>query len=303
MFRDRIRENYEHLTPGFCKLADFIVNHTLDAAFLTATEVARRVEVDPATVVRFAQELGYSGYRELAQEIKRHVHDQITAGNRPVDVAATPGQLLAARLNEFQQQLHYLTAADLERLGQLVAILGAAGAIWVVAEDTSWDLAQAFARNLQNIGLTASAFYPNLLETAMRLHDMGAGDALLALGNEGPEVDISHALRLAQEKGVRTLCIGSCGLHAAAREAELSLIVPCKKSPLAPGFACIALLLALIWDTLADLHLARATQHLEERRANIARLMELRAQNREVASGATAIWVQQLNRASAPPRL
>ena len=73
MFQDRIRANYDGLTPGFRKLADFIMNSTLDVAFLTATELSRRVGVDPATVVRFAQELGYSGFRELSIEIKRYV--------------------------------------------------------------------------------------------------------------------------------------------------------------------------------------------------------------------------------------
>jgi DNA-binding MurR/RpiR family transcriptional regulator len=58
MFQDRIRENYDGLTPGFRRLADFLMTNTLDAAFLTATELSRRVGVDPATVVRFAQEFG-----------------------------------------------------------------------------------------------------------------------------------------------------------------------------------------------------------------------------------------------------
>ena len=69
MFQDRIREYYDNLTPGFRRLADFLLNYTLDAAFLTASELARRVKVDPATVVRFSQDIGYSGYRELSREI------------------------------------------------------------------------------------------------------------------------------------------------------------------------------------------------------------------------------------------
>ena len=49
----------------------------MDVGFLTATELARRVGVDPATVVRFSQELGYSGYRELSREIKRYINRQL----------------------------------------------------------------------------------------------------------------------------------------------------------------------------------------------------------------------------------
>ncbi len=42
MFKERIRENYDGLTPGFRKLADFIMDSTLDVAFLTATELSKR---------------------------------------------------------------------------------------------------------------------------------------------------------------------------------------------------------------------------------------------------------------------
>ena len=40
MFRERIEEHYGNLTPGFRRLADFILNQTLDVAFLTATELS-----------------------------------------------------------------------------------------------------------------------------------------------------------------------------------------------------------------------------------------------------------------------
>lgn len=32
MFKDRIRENYDDLTPGFRKLADFIMDNSFDVA-------------------------------------------------------------------------------------------------------------------------------------------------------------------------------------------------------------------------------------------------------------------------------
>ena len=40
MFKDRIRNGYAQFSPGFRRLADFILNHTLEAALLTATELA-----------------------------------------------------------------------------------------------------------------------------------------------------------------------------------------------------------------------------------------------------------------------
>ena len=42
MFKERIREYYDALTPGFRKLADFLMQNTLDAAFLTASGFPQR---------------------------------------------------------------------------------------------------------------------------------------------------------------------------------------------------------------------------------------------------------------------
>lgn len=301
MFQERILKNYEHLTPGHRKLADFLIEHTFDAAFLTATEVARYIEVDPATVVRFAQELGYTGYRELAQEIKRYVHAQITQKNAPSTETNQPIQKLKARLEHLQHHLQYLTAADFERLGEIVTLLNIAPHIWIVAEDTGWDLARAFARNLQNINISAEAFYPNLLETALRLHEMQAGDALLALGNAGPEIDIGAALRLAREKGVRTICLSSHGTQSAMREAELALVVPCHEPALFPGFTFISLLLALLWETLTDLRQQQIQHHTEACRANIAKLLTLRSEDYQCQHLAIDIWASLLQRARHPP--
>ena len=75
MFRDRIQAKYNELTPSFRKLADFILQEPLDAAFMTATEMAQRMDVDAATVVRFAQTLGYSGFRQLIKEVQRIVKE------------------------------------------------------------------------------------------------------------------------------------------------------------------------------------------------------------------------------------
>lgn len=293
MFRDRIKDSYERLSPGYRKLADFIVNYTLDAAFLTATELARRVEVDPATVVRFAQDLGYSGYRELSQEIKQYVHARITTGEKPTEPYATQGEHLAALLGKFRQQLDCLTPVDLERLGEMSTVLNKAKTIWIVAEGALNELAQAFAQGLRNVGLSAIAFHPDILEAAMRLSHMQDEDVLLALGNEGPQIDIGYIVQLAHEKGMHTLCISSNGLQAPAKEAELALIISHATSPFT-GLALIAVLLALIEERLKEERLPSIEKSQGEQRLHLNRLLELRQQTCEQPDESLAIWCRHL---------
>ena len=60
-YESRIRRARPGLSPSFIRLADFLLDSYAHAAFLTATELAHVLDVDPATVVRFSQQLGYRG--------------------------------------------------------------------------------------------------------------------------------------------------------------------------------------------------------------------------------------------------
>jgi len=88
LFEERIRE-HDDLTPSFQRIAEYILDNTMGVAFLTATELSNKVDVDPATVVRFAQEIGYSGSRDLLGEIRSYVRGKVTAGQERVEGTGT----------------------------------------------------------------------------------------------------------------------------------------------------------------------------------------------------------------------
>ena len=64
-YEDRIRKERPGMSKSFAKLADFLLDSYIEAAFMTASELAHELNLDAATVVRFSQHLGYKGYPEL----------------------------------------------------------------------------------------------------------------------------------------------------------------------------------------------------------------------------------------------
>lgn len=76
-FKERVSDAREKgFTPSFNKVAEYIENNMLNAALSTASMLARSNEVDPATVVRMSQRLGYRGYPELRAELAASIVDQ-----------------------------------------------------------------------------------------------------------------------------------------------------------------------------------------------------------------------------------
>lgn len=67
----KVHEVYESLPKRQKLIADTILNNYEEVVLLSAKELSERINVSSATIVRFAQLLGYSGYPDLARELRK----------------------------------------------------------------------------------------------------------------------------------------------------------------------------------------------------------------------------------------
>ena len=65
------------MSKSFARLADFLLNSYTEASFMTASELAHALNLDAATVVRFSQRLGYTGFPQLQREIRSKVKNDL----------------------------------------------------------------------------------------------------------------------------------------------------------------------------------------------------------------------------------
>ena len=65
-----IQDNYSRLSKGQKEIAEYMINHYDKAAFLTAASLGKILNVSESTVVRFANALNYSGYKDLQRELQ-----------------------------------------------------------------------------------------------------------------------------------------------------------------------------------------------------------------------------------------
>ncbi len=251
MFRERIQEKYEQLSPRFRSLADFILENTLDVGFLTATELARRVGVDPATVVRFSQDLGYSGYRELSREIKHYINQELALRYQK-GAPETEGieSQIALAIDELSDRVLSLKA-DTGNIRAIAETLHQATRVFVVSKADGYGLAGLWATYLQLIGIDAQVMQAELGKAALLLRDAEAGDVVfaIALGLD-PDTEIGHLLAVAREQGLKTIAVTTSPTLQPARQAELSFTAAAKAVEGYPFFAALTALLSVIWQTL-----------------------------------------------------
>ncbi len=75
---DRLRQNGPQFSGKQRVLANFIRQNYYRVAFMTAAELAAQVKASPATVVRFADALGYEGYPALKHHLHQIIQDDLS---------------------------------------------------------------------------------------------------------------------------------------------------------------------------------------------------------------------------------
>lgn len=261
MFRERIKKAYENLTPSFKRLADFILNNELDVAFMTATELANALGVDAATVVRFSQTLGYSGYRELAREIKRRVKEDLTAAYAKLPEAKTDAERLQALLEHQRHTLGMAVAQVSEQAAEILAMIADAERVWIVGEAMGASLASLFADYLRMAGVNAAVLHADPARAAFIVKDLGADDLVLGIGLTGTGVSTAAVLRAAQEKGAKTGAISVSLVAPPAQVTEHVLVCPSQTPMGVPSVANLVAVMMALWQAL----LARDEDQLEAR--------------------------------------
>ncbi len=78
----RISKAFPTLSKGHKKIANAVLYQYEKVAYMTAAKVGKLVGVSESTVVRFASELGYSGYAEFQQAVQELVRRKLTPNQR-----------------------------------------------------------------------------------------------------------------------------------------------------------------------------------------------------------------------------
>lgn len=78
----RIMELYDSMSKSQRRLADYVLNHSAEVALMSSADLAKTLKVSEATVVRFAQTLGFRGYPELRQHLQQKLLKELRSSER-----------------------------------------------------------------------------------------------------------------------------------------------------------------------------------------------------------------------------
>jgi DNA-binding MurR/RpiR family transcriptional regulator len=223
-YEERIRHERSNMSKSFAKLADFLLDSYIESAFMTASELAHELDLDAATVVRFAQTLGYTGFPELQREIRQRVlRDLLVHPEEAKVVESVPG-VVANAMAELSLALEQTRISlDTDSLAMLVEKMGEARRIIVLAENPAQAAAYNLVHFLEQGGFPIYVARPGVADLARTVHTATPQDLLIALEVSGQAPFLAGAMHEARQKGLPTAAIVGAASLASARAAEVVL--------------------------------------------------------------------------------
>ncbi|WP_176559961.1 MurR/RpiR family transcriptional regulator [Teichococcus rhizosphaerae] len=195
---ERLGQLLPELAGPIAKAARHVLAYPEDVAVFSMRELARRIAVPPATLVRLAQRLGFPGYNALRRRYVEGVR-QGTAGSgvagiaaarnrdsaRALAQAAQSGSLadfaagfFAAEQEVLRQTLAGLSMPALEAAAQLLA---GARRVQVLGRRTAFVTAFALAYTLQKVRPDVALLNDLAGAPEAMLEDAGPGDVLVVV--------------------------------------------------------------------------------------------------------------------------
>lgn len=245
-YAERIREARPRLSKSFQRLADYILDSYVQAALMTASELAHEVDVDAATVVRFAQTLEYSGFPELQDEIRSRVLEDLFLGPKEsakVDTLPALADRAFKDLGDAIERARRLM--DPAPIEALLQALSDSKRVFILADASAQSVLDELQRHMQAVGILAYRLITEEGALARTLSLAGEGDLLLAIDLLGENPLISATLAQAKSLGVRGVAIVGGASFDAARRADIVLEVQRQEQNEAAALVLAALIHAL----------------------------------------------------------
>jgi DNA-binding MurR/RpiR family transcriptional regulator len=213
------------------KIGEYLQANAGEVVYLSITELADRTGTSEATVIRFARQLGFSGYAALkiALALDLHAAAPRSAGparNGPIDfglgsdAASIKQGVIQLSIESLNDTAMMLDTGELERAIQ--AIL-AARRVEIYGVGSSGIVAQNAYLQLMQIGVPAVAVTDPHVQL-MAATQLGAGDVALAISQAGSTRDTVEALQLASEAGATCICITRHARSPITQVAHITLL-------------------------------------------------------------------------------
>jgi len=191
------------------KVADFLLENLELVALLPIKDVAEKAEVSEASIVRFAQLLGYSGYKELKDELSttlknqlspiEHYHLAITEKQKTPDIFKLVAHNVITNINDT------IKSIDFNTFSNAVDSIIAAQRINCIGIELSHHLSRLMTFLLRQYSYDAHYLSTDFLKYREQIAYMTPNDLLIAFSFSPYSRETVEGVAFARDRGIPSI--------------------------------------------------------------------------------------------------
>ena len=256
MLLERIRQEMDRLSNRQRMVAQYILTEYEEAAFLTAAKLAEVSDVSEATVIRFANHMGYDRYSEMQKDLREAMRGKLSQMDRfqrtgdlknHSSMMQTVIRSMRTDIRSIEQTLVSLHEGELEAVVKWIAN---SRRVYVVGTHSEYGIACYFASTLcwirDGVFLIDQTHSPAFDAMA----DAGGEDVVVALSFPPYPAATVRYLEAATKRGARGVAITDSPLSPLVKRAKYSLYAQDEKlffaDNSAPTISLLSVILALV---------------------------------------------------------
>ena len=231
-----IHERYDSMSKGYQAIALYLTQNPNDVAVRSVNAIAERCGVHASNFVRFAQALGYTGFKDLQRLFQKRL--STAAPGFEARVKALEGELgsrddpngdgflrnLVARdVASLQALLEDIAPGDLTRAAE---ILEKAEAIYLIGQLRSAPVVDLLRYVLTMLGKRCVLLDPSGGLATHMAQTIGPGDVLLAVSFRFYATEVVNVVESVAAKGNKIIAISDSTLSPLAKSADVLFAVP-----------------------------------------------------------------------------
>lgn len=264
----RIRRKMSTFSTAQKKIAEFILYRCSDVVKMSSRDLARELNISPSTIVRFAVELGFSGFKKMMNDLQttvfvysqtplKKVHDSISE-NEPLE------NILQKVISYGVENLSERKFSPLnDTFMKVVSVMIRAEKIYLVGARSSYCIVHFGGYYLSSVGKNVQYFSSSQEDRYERLNELTKRDMVISVSFHRYYKDTVSITSFAKEKKAFVVGITDSILSPIANYCDEVLLVP-NTSPYSSYLPAMVIMEALILAFI-QARGSRAKKLLEER--------------------------------------
>ncbi len=225
-----IKSSMPHMSKGQKSIAMFILKNYERAAYLTAARIGIEADVSESTVVRFATELGFSGFPKFQNKLREDLKVKLTSVERLNTSAYSELSGSIAKsviLSDIEKLKTTIETFDYDSFNNVIETIINAKRIFILGVRSSAPLASflGFYFNLifENVRLVHTTSVSEMFEQILSAKE---GDVVIGISFPRYSKRTIKAMQFSRDSNAKVIAITDKADNPISKNADYSLLAP-----------------------------------------------------------------------------